>query len=86
MIPSYKNDTTSELYGSIGFLSQLNLEKNSSNTKQKLKPKILFRYSPNKNMRKEENGSILDPVNAFNLNRLNNTNNYETGLSAHQWD
>ena len=33
-------------------------------------------------MRKEENGSILDPVNAFNLNRLNNTNNYETGLSA----
>ena len=36
-------------------------------------------------MRKEENGSILDPVNAFNLNRLNNTNNYETGLSA-QWD
>ena len=81
-VDSYKNDTTSELYGSIGLLSQLNLEKNSSNTKQKLKPKILFRYSPNKNMRKEENGSILDPVNAFNLNRLNNTNNYETGLSA----
>ena len=81
-VDTYKNDTTSEIYGSIGFLSQLNLEKISPFTKQKLKPKILFRYSPNKNMRKEENGSILDPVNAFNLNRLNNTYNYETGLST----
>lgn len=81
-VDAYKNDTTSELYGAIGYLSQLNLEKISKYAKQKLKPKILFRYSPNKNMRKEENGSILDPVNAFNLNRLNNTNNYETGLSA----
>ena len=33
-------------------------------------------------MRKEENGSILEPINAFNLNRLGNTNNYETGLST----
>ena len=81
-VDTYKNDTTSEIYGAIGFLSQLNLEKISPFTKQKLKPKILFRYSPNKNMRKEENGSILDPVNAFNLNRLNNTYNYETGLST----
>ena len=33
-------------------------------------------------MRKEDSGSILDPINAFNINRLNNINNYETGLSA----
>ena len=78
----YKKDRTSELFGSLGYLTQLNLEKNKNNSKQKLKPKILLRYSPNHNMRKEENGSILDPLNAFNMNRLDNINNYETGLSA----
>ena len=33
-------------------------------------------------MRKEKNGSRLDPNTAFSLNRLNNINNYETGLSG----
>ena len=33
-------------------------------------------------MRKESSGSILNPISAFSLNRLNNSNNYETGLSA----
>ena len=32
-------------------------------------------------MRKEEQGFILDPINAFSLNRLENLNNYETGLT-----
>ena len=78
----YKQDTTSELYGALGYYSQLNLEKIIKDTKQKLKPKFLVRYSPNKNMRKEKEGSILSPASAFNLNRLDNLNNYETGLSA----
>jgi LPS-assembly protein len=81
-IDLYKKNTTSELYGAIGYLSQLNLEKINDNSKHKLKPKILLRYSPNKNMRKESSGSILNPISAFSLNRLNNSNNYETGLSA----
>ena len=81
-IDLYKEDTTSELFGAIGYLSQLNLEKKINNTIQKLKPKFLIRYSPNKNMRKEESGSILNTRNAFNLNRVDNLNNYETGLSA----
>ena len=33
-------------------------------------------------MRKETNGSRLDPVNAFNIDRLNNKNNFETGISS----
>ena len=78
----YKEDTSNELYGAIGYLSHLNLEKTSNFSKQKLKPKLFIRYSPNKIMRKEDSGSILDPINAFNINRLNNINNYETGLSA----
>ena len=32
-------------------------------------------------MRKEGQGFILDPINAFSLNRLENLNNYETGLT-----
>ena len=33
-------------------------------------------------MRKESEGSVLDPAKAFNINRLDNINNFETGLSA----
>ena len=33
-------------------------------------------------MRKETDGFRLDPLNAFSLNRLNNVNNFETGLSG----
>ena len=78
----YKKNTTSEVFGAIGYLGQINLEKINENSYQKLKPKFLFRYSPNKNMRKESEGSILNPAKAFNINRINNNNNYEAGLSA----
>ena len=33
-------------------------------------------------MRKENRGSILNPIRAFNINRLDNLNNFETGLST----
>ena len=33
-------------------------------------------------MRQEENSSKLTPDNAFNMNRVSNINNYETGLSG----
>ena len=33
-------------------------------------------------MRKETEGFRLDPLNAFSLNRLNNINNFETGLTG----
>ena len=79
---TFKEDTTSEIFGALGFLSQLNLEKKNDFSFHKLRPKALLRYSPNKNMRKEEDGMILNPANAFNINRINSTSNYETGLSA----
>ena len=77
----YKKDTTSEIYGALGLLSEFNLQKFNSNTKHLLKPKILLRYSPG-SMRKENSGSRLNPDNAFSLNRLENKNNYETGFSG----
>ena len=80
-VKPYKDDTTSEVFGAIGFNSELNLEKKSRSSKHILSPKFLFRYSPG-TMRKEVRGFRLNPTNAFSLNRLENLNNYETGSTS----
>ena len=79
MSKPYKNDPTSELFGAFGFLIKIKFRKKNGSSKHFLTPKLLFRYSPG-TMRKEEEGFILDPINAFSLNRLENLNNYETGF------
>jgi LPS-assembly protein len=80
-IDLYKKDPTSEIYGAIGLLTDLKLQKKVQNTSHFLTPKVLFRFSPG-NMRKDTESSILDPGTAFSMNRLNNINNFETGLSS----
>ena len=82
-IDLYKEETTSEFYGALGFLSKLELRKNTSNLVHKLTPKILIRHAPG-SMRKEpdEDGSRVDPTSAFSMNRLDHKNNFETGLSS----
>ena len=56
-------------------ISLKNLEAKDLDTIKELKPKFLIRYSPNKNMRKEESASTLSPLSAFTLNRNDNFNN-----------
>ena len=80
-IDIYKKDTTTELFGAIGILSRLELEKKYDNSDHFLTPKILLRLSPG-SMRQLSSGSKLDPDSAFDLNRINNNNNYETGISS----
>ena len=80
-LDNYKKDTTSELFGAIGYLSELNFEKKIGTTSHLLKPKTLLRYAPGA-MRKEFDGPRLDPLKAFSLDRINNINNFETGLSG----
>ena len=81
-VSKYREDPTSELYGAFGYLTEVDLFKRSSDQSfQKITPKVLLRYAPGK-MKKEDNGAKLNPINVFNLNRLNNTNQMETGLSA----
>ena len=82
-IDTYKDQKTSELHGAFGFLSELNLLKNNGFSEHLLTPKLLLKYSPG-SMRKETDGSRLDPDKAFELNRLDvdENNNYETGISA----
>ncbi len=78
----YKNHTTSELFGALGYLSEIDLYKKKDNDfDQLLTPKILLRYAPG-HMRKEKNGARLNHLNVFSLDRLNSYNNFENGLSA----
>ncbi len=80
----YKKDTTNELFGALGYLSEIELFKNSEEGfNQFLTPKFLIRYAPG-HMRKQtaDDGTRLDHLNVFSLDRLNSYNNYESGLSA----
>ena len=78
----YKNDTTHEVFGAIGYLSEINLfKKIRENSKRFLTPKILIRYAPG-NMREETSKTRLNHSNIFSLDRLNTNKNFESGLSA----
>ncbi len=77
----FKESPTSEIFGSIGLLSELNLIKFKGGFNHLLKPKTLIRYAPG-TMRKETDGSRLTPTSAFDMNRISNLNNFETGLSG----
>ena len=77
----FKESHTNEAHGAIGLLSELKLQKNTNNSRHLLTPKLLFRYAPGQ-MRQEENGSKLNPTSAFSMNKSNNVNNFEKGLSS----
>ena len=80
-ISGYKPDTTNEFFGALGILNEIDLSKETKNSNQFLTPKFLIRYAPG-HMRKETSASRLDPLRIFELDRLNNINNFENGLSA----
>ena len=77
----YKEEPTNEIFGALGLLNEINLQKSDKFSNHLLTPKLLLRYSPG-SMRKENEGFRLNPINAFSLDRINNLNNFETGLSA----
>jgi LPS-assembly protein len=80
-VDEFKKDTTNELFGGLGYLTQLHLKKENNFGSHLLKPKFLLRYAPG-SMRKETDGNRLTPLTAFSMDRLDNLNNFETGLSA----
>ena len=77
----YKDNLTNEFYGALGILNEIDLTKKVNNSNHFLTPKILIRYAPG-DMRQETSGSRLNPLNAYTLNRLENINNFETGLNS----
>ena len=80
-VSPYKENTTSEFFGALGLLSKIQLEKINARSEHIFTPKFLFRYAPG-SMRKENSEFRLDPDSAFNINKLSNINNFETGLSS----
>ena len=80
-IGNFKDRTTNELFGALGLASEINLQKDNGGSKHFLTPKIFLRLAPG-SMRKEENGSRLDPTRAFSLDRLDSINNFETGFTG----
>ena len=80
-VDEFKKDTTNEVFGALGYLTQLHLKKENDFATHLLKPKFLLRYAPG-SMRKEINGNRVTPLTAFSMDRLENINNFETGLSA----
>ncbi len=80
-ISKYKKDPTSEIYGAIGYLANINLfKKISDKTSHFLTPKVLLKYAP-EYMKKEASGSSLQDQNLFSLDRLNVDDNFEGGTN-----
>ncbi len=77
----YKEDTTSEIYGALGYQAEVKFEKNKGDNKHFITPKFFARYAPG-SMRKESSSSILNPASAFSMDRLNHINNFETGFTG----
>ena len=77
----YRSNTSNELYGAIGYLSEIDFIKTTNNSEHFLTPKMLLRFSPD-HMRKETVTTRLNHLNLFNLDRLNVNNNLESGLST----
>ena len=80
-VQPYKEDATSEIFGALGLLSKVQLQKKYNYTDHLFTPKMLVRLSPG-SMRKESSGSRLKPINAFSIDRLDNKKNFETGAST----
>ena len=77
----YKEDPTSEIHGALGYQSEIKFQKSSGVNKHFLTPKFFVRYAPG-SMRKETSGSRINPLNVFDMDRLNHINNFETGLTG----
>ncbi len=80
-VSKYKDDPTSEVFGALGYQSQIKLEKNVGKNQHFLIPKFFVRYAPG-SMRKETSGSKLSPIKAFSIDRLDHINNFENGLTG----
>ena len=80
----FKNgNINSELNSALGYFGKLALYKNdiSSNNFHTLTPRFLFRYAPG-HMKDIKEGGKLNYANLFNLNKANEIDVVESGLSA----
>ncbi len=80
----YKNDkNNSELHTALGYFAKFPLYKENFTDRifHSLTPRFLLRYAPG-HMRNTENGNRLSYSNLFNLNKVNEPDIVESGLSS----
>ena len=81
-IEGLKSDQTSEVFGALGYLSEIDFYKDFNEYNRHLfTPKILLRYAPG-NMKQETTGGRINDLNIFTLNRTPSNDNFESGLST----
>ena len=81
-VEKYKDDPTSEIYGSLGYLASVDLvKKENKNSRQLLKPKVLFKFAP-EYMKKETGSFGLQSRDLFSLDRINAGDNFEGGSNV----
>ena len=83
-VNKYKTDNSvSEFYGALGFKSELGLFKFKENNSLSIfKPKMLLKISPNDSRNISSNTTTLSYSNLFNLNKINNIDQVDTGSSV----
>ena len=64
-IDSFKEETTNELFGAIGYLTSVDMQKSNGKSKSFLTPKMLFRYAPNHMKNEKNNEFVLRGKNIF---------------------
>ena len=80
-VERYKTDTTNEIFGAFGYLTELDLYKEvGNNISHQITPKNSFKICP-RSYEKRSFRIKINPLNLFSLNRLNNINNFESGTS-----
>ena len=81
-VTSLKSEGTSELFGALGYIIDVDLYKKSDNlTQHFFTPKAFFRYSPDF-MKKQDTIVKLNHLNLFNIDRFEENNNFESGSSV----
>ncbi len=81
-VTSLKSEGTSELFGALGYIFDVDLYKKSDNlTQHFFTPKAFFRYSPDF-MKKQDTSVKLNHLNLFNIDRFEENNNFESGSSV----
>ena len=83
-ISYYKDETTNEVFGALGFLSKIDFFKQTKNEIDHfLTPKVLLRYAPGHTRKQDiDDGTKLETSKVWDLDRLNSFNNFEKGMSA----
>ena len=80
-IDIYKKNTTSEFFGALGLMSEMDFQKETDNFLHLLTPKMLIRFAPGQ-MRQQEDDFRLSYVDVYKMDKLEDKKSFETGATT----